>query len=455
MRKGFKKLAAVALSAGMLMSSFASGVTAQEKTKETKEVKKGTVITDFKEVTDVEELVPGTQYFFSLKKYGVEDAVAKLPSGSAILQFAGTDVEEAVEAGTFEINLDYYESFESYVQYQYEQLAMMYPTTEEGVFELFSEMLGQKITSWDDIVEANPGIDSVYPTIDAFMASIRLEYEEYLVEMQEEFSGGESGFLEENGCTTWDEFTKKKLDEYNNQIPTLVNSFKSDYVQKEQEGYVSVIQRGSGFDSCDFGTIAYLTKETEVMKEQLEETDDEWNTSFEGAGWYFGCDGGGVGYVGPFYLYSYNVAEFTEDDLIITFAKDWKEPTTAAKVRREDITLSIIVDGEEIYIPFYDITDPSVDPANDDTTITIKVGQIEKVIKVCDVESGEIEKDVQVSAGAPIVGLEDAIDALKKAVLTEAELKLVANGVDVDIYMTVASKKAEELGEDKARDDQS
>lgn len=42
------------------------------------------------------------------------------------------------------------------------------------------------------------------------------------------------------------------------------------------------------------------------------------------------------------------------------------------------------------------------------------------------------------------------IDALKETVLTEAELKLVKNGVDVDIYMTVVGKKTEELGEDKA-----
>ena len=82
MRKGFKKLVAVALSAGMLMSSFASGVTAQEKTKETKEVKKGTVIYGFKEVTDVTKFVAGQQYFFSLTEYNEEGAVAALPEGS-------------------------------------------------------------------------------------------------------------------------------------------------------------------------------------------------------------------------------------------------------------------------------------------------------------------------------------------------------------------------------------
>ena len=446
MKKGFKKLVAVALSAGLFASSFAGGVTVQAE--DAKEVKKGTVITDFKEVKDVNELEPGIQYFFSTKQYGVEDAVAALPAGSAVLQFAGTDVEEAIEAGTFEINHDYYESFESYVQFQYEQLAMNYPLTEEAVFGLFSGELGQEITSWEDLVEANPSIGSAYPTIDAMMADIRSGYEECLAELQEDFSGGESGFLEENECATWDEFVEEEWHKYNDQIDGLVRSFENSYVQKDQDGYVSIIQRGSGFDSCDFGTIAYLENSTEEIKQQI--SNGGWESSVDGPGWYYGCCGSLVGYVGPFYLYSYNIAEFTEDDLIITFAKDWKEPTTAAKVRKKDITLSIIVDGEEICIPFYDITDPSVDPTNDDTTITLKVGQIEKVIEVCNVEAGEIEKDVQISEGAPTVGLEDAVDALKETVLTEAELKLVASGVDVDIYMTVVSKKAEELGEDKA-----
>ena len=449
MRKRLKKLTAVVLTAGMFASSlFVNGVTA--KAEEETGLKKGTVISDFKEITDVKDLEAGKEYFFSLEKFGVEDAVAALPKGSAILKFAGTDVKEGVEAGTFEIYPDYYESFDSYVQYMHDELAMYFPLTEEAVYELIAMQSGFVPTSWDEVLEkAGPEFAEMYPTVEDYIEDSKKQYEEELANMEKRygFSKGESAFLEKKGFDTWKEFAEYEIeDRITGEIPYLEDSFSSDYVQQEQDGYVAVVQRGSGFDECNFGTIAYLVEETEEIKADAE----NFESKFEGEGWYYGCNGGAVGYVGPFYLYSYKVVEFVEDDLIITFADDWQAPTTAAKIGKKDVTLSVVVDGEEIFIPFFELTDSSVDPTNDDTTITLKVGEIEKVVEVCNVEPGDVETDVQIGEGAPTVGLEDAVDALKEAVLTEAELKLVGNGVDIDIYMTVVGKEAENLGDDKA-----
>ena len=464
MRKTFKKLAAVTLTAGMLVSSFTSGVIAQEETEEAKEVKKGTVITGFKEITDANELEPGNSYFFSIEKCDVEDAVASLPEGSAILQFAGTDVEKAVEDGTFitaemkEIMDEYYAELEaklvSYEAYRQSELAEYgldkIPTTEEEACEhcaIWLLEMDYVPESWEEMLEIVSWLEDEYPTAADYISYVQYQYEGFLMYLPE----SEEEFLAEYDCS-WDEYANSLFEEAREElegdIAYLPEDFADEGIQQEQQGYVTVVQRGEGFDECTFGTIAYLTEETETMREQLEE---EWSESeYEGPGWYYGCYGGYVGYVGPFYLYSYKVNEFTEDELIITFAEGWEAPTVATTLTKDELTLSVVIDGEEIFIPFFELADADVDPTNEDTTITITVGEIEKVVEVCNIEAGEVEKDVQISEGAPTVGLEDAVEELKETVLTEAELKLVANGLDIDIYMTVVGKEVADLGEDKA-----
>ena len=71
-------------------------------------------------------------------------------------------------------------------------------------------------------------------------------------------------------------------------------------------------------------------------------------------------------------------------------------------------------------------------------------------MEVCNVDPGEVDKDVQIEEGAPTVDLDNGVDELKQTVLTEAENKLVQTGVSIDIYLTVANKDEAELGEDKA-----
>ena len=57
MRKCFKKLTAVVMALGLMATPFANVKIAKA---EDAEIKKGTVITGFKEVKDASELVPGT-----------------------------------------------------------------------------------------------------------------------------------------------------------------------------------------------------------------------------------------------------------------------------------------------------------------------------------------------------------------------------------------------------------
>ena len=450
------KAMAVVLSAGLLASIFTdvTPVKAEEA------IKKGTVITDFKEITDVKDLEPGVQYFFSIEEFGAEDAVAALPEGSAILHFAGTDVDKAVEDGTFitaEIK-EYFDeleaslvSYEAYRQFMLESKGLdKIPTNEQEACEYVAKEvgLGTVPTSWAKVIEILPGLAEYYPTVDKFIAVAKEQLEAF----EKDYPKDVNAFLAEEGYLSWSEFAQETFEyeyqDYVEYIGCLPDAFGEGYTQQEQQGYVAVVQSGEGFDGCPYGTIAYLTEETETMRNQLAQ---KWSDSaYDGAGWYYGCDGGGVGYVGPFYLYSYKVNEFTADDLIITFVDGWTEPTTATTVTKDDLTLSVVIDGEEIFIPFFELGDSYVDPTNEDTTITLTVGEIEKEVEVCNVEPGEIGKDVQIEEGAPAVSLENAVEALKDAVLTEAEHKLVASGVNIDIYMTVAGKDADEIGEDKA-----
>lgn len=442
MRKRLKKLTAVVLTAGMFASSlFVNGVTA--KAEETTVLKKGTVIYDFKEITDVDDLEVMGRYFLSPVEFDSTDAVAALPEGSAILQFAGTDVNKAVADGSFKspeyLEISYYVpelrmeleaieaefgSYDNYRQSMIDGIESKYPQTEEGVYKFFSENLGLEITSWEQILEIageeEPEFVDVFPTIDVFI--------EYMAEFYEK---------------EINRYPEDKEDFLYSEIYDLPWCFEDVYQQ--QDGYVAVIQSGEGFDDCLFGTIAYL----EELIMPSAETGDE-NSENSQAGWYYACAYGGVSYVGPFHAYSYKVGEFIEDDLIITFAEDWQTPTAATTVTKDDLALSVVIDGEEIFIPFYALTDASVDPENNDTTITLTVGDIVKEVEVCNIEPGEVDKDVQIEEGAPTVGLEDAIDTLKETVLTEAEHKLVESGVNIDIFMTVAGKDEDELGEDKA-----
>ena len=196
MRKGFKKLAAVALSAGLFASSFA-GIT-PVKADETNAVKKGTVITDFKEITDVKDLVPGVQYFFSTEEYGAEDAVASLPNGSAILQFAGTNLDKAIEDGTFMFPeekeyLAALVTLETYADYRiYMREFLGIPSTEQEAYEYIAKRVGlSKVpTSWEELLELAPGSMGEIASISQFITLMNEDFEEDYPESEESFLRG-------------------------------------------------------------------------------------------------------------------------------------------------------------------------------------------------------------------------------------------------------------------------
>ena len=178
MKKGFKKLVAVALSAGLFASSFAGGVTVQAE--DAKEVKKGTVITDFKEVKNVNDLVPGTQYFFSTEEFGAEDAVAALPDGSAILQFAGTNLDKAIEDGGFlppedREYLAALETLETYADYRvYMKGLLGVPTTEQEAYEIIDRPKKLKIRY--KIPELLEGIPLAVLILSIFSPCLYIQY---------------------------------------------------------------------------------------------------------------------------------------------------------------------------------------------------------------------------------------------------------------------------------------
>ena len=349
MKKIITKAMAVVLSAGLFVSAFANSTIV--KADESSNEPTGTVIYGF-EVVD--EFVPGSRYFFSTVAYGENDAVAELPDGSAILQFAGTDVDEALESGTFVV--PEYEDNSSYSQ---------------------------------SVIDALPG----------------------------NYSG-------------WAEWL-------------------------ENCGYVAVIQRGQGFDGCAFGVITTQS----VMLSAIAEGE---NAETESA-WYYTCAyGSGSGIVGPFYAYTYSVGEFTKNDLIINFVGE--TPNVATYIDEEDIRLSVVIDGEEIFIPFFEVTEDYVDPENDDNTITLTVGEVVVEVQVCnvspEVDSPEVDvdfnKETAVTTDSPLPGVtfnntkEELLN--NSNIFTDAEKEQIANGVSSKVWLEVGNTDANAVApEDRAQ----
>lgn len=435
MRKTLKKLSAVALTAGMLVSSFTSGIAAQE---ETKELKKGTVVYGLEEVTDVADLTVGERYLFTSAIYGADDAMVELPSNSAIFIYGGDDIDKAMETGSLRYVPEYLESYEIYRPYIIAELRSDYALTPEEVYKKIAEDFPDAPvpTSWEEVCELDSYYKGEYGSGEKGLNKYIAEQQEYYDLGLEYYPESEADFLELEEFDTWDDFVTYQMRGTDYKLSDMDWYYYVKCTQKDdRDGYITVIEHGEGFHSCEFYTMAYLEAEE--------------NANAEVSGWYCGCYLGCVSYEGPYYMYSYKEVEFTADDLIVTYRDGWKNPTEATTVVNEDITLSIMVDDEEIIIPSFAFKDADVDPINSDTTITVAVGEVEKEVVVCKVDPGEVDKDVQIFEGAPTVALEDEVEELKEVVLTEEDLELIESGVNVDIYMTVAGKDEEDLGEDK------
>ncbi|MBR5571847.1 MAG: hypothetical protein IKV99_04325 [Oscillospiraceae bacterium] len=146
--------------------------------------------------------------------------------------------------------------------------------------------------------------------------------------------------------------------------------------QTVRDGYVSVMQAGPGFDGCNYGTIAYFDFEGTKCTNS-----GSFPDTYDGKAWYYGCNYGGVYYVGPFYAYTYHEGEYDADDISASY-KEGKKPSGAATVTLDDIDVTINVDGALVSVGagFVTITEAQVNPAQNDNQITLSVGGITKTI---------------------------------------------------------------------------
>ena len=125
--------------------------------------------------------------------------------------------------------------------------------------------------------------------------------------------------------------------------------------------YVSVVKKGSGFDNCSSGRIEYNSSDSS---------------------WHYWCSGGAVQNRGPFYAYSFSTDTFTEDDISAEVSGDVVTKDTVKTYVKEDISVYVTVNGTKYSIPYYTLTDGTIDmPAGDDE-ITVTVGSISKTVQI-------------------------------------------------------------------------
>lgn len=131
------------------------------------------------------------------------------------------------------------------------------------------------------------------------------------------------------------------------------------------QGNVHVEQSGAGFDGCTDGHIGYLTRSGKT-------------------GWYYGCSVGGATNVGPFYVYSYSTATFSDSDITVEVTDAFDVPTSRRSYTdSNDLTgllVKIRVNGQEFNVPYFTVAsrDNSVDPATGDTSVILNIGGVEK-----------------------------------------------------------------------------
>lgn len=134
----------------------------------------------------------------------------------------------------------------------------------------------------------------------------------------------------------------------------------SDPDSSKTDGYVDVINKGSGFDSCMGGGIRYT-----------------------GNGWQYACNAGGVKYnaTGPFRVYSFTSYDYTADN--VSASLNINDPSVQNKINRgeftitnSELTMKVTVGGKTYTVPEYtvDPSDSTMNLLNGDNTVKVKVG---------------------------------------------------------------------------------
>ena len=389
-----KKVLALVLALVMTLSLLPVTAMANEPTQQ--------IFWGFEEITSVDQMEIGKNYIFFTEAYDTNAVVTGLPDGSAILNYGGTDytltdnfaispfimegyayMEEVLvdettwDALMSEERIDY-EEIRSYAEEEFEYAYGSAPTEEEldtFLWKMLSEAVYDMLYYEDD---------HDYEIYYAFMEFTSLEdYNAWAADYSSDaiqFQSLEAicdyinsvrcpsaaDIKEKYGKATWEETIKAYITDLAQEEHKyeLLEGFGEDgsCSQDERDGYVTVMQAGPGFDECYYGTIAYIDYYGET-------------------GWYYGCNWGGVCNVGPFYAYTYNEGEFKTDD-IAAFYKPGKEPTAATTVTLDDIDVTVNVNGASVSVGegFVEFIDATVDPTQNDNSITLSVGGIEKTI---------------------------------------------------------------------------
>lgn len=344
MRKTVKKVVSMVMALSLILSILVVGtISASAK------AAKGTIYYDFKEKTDVSQLTEGEQYMFLKASYGTKEAVVDIPDGSALLKYLGTDVD-----GEF---------------YFTDQIT---GEQEEYLDDAFGgEMYyadGTKMADGVvDVIEAGQGFDGCLGGTIAFVNS------NVIINLVKD---GRTEYAYVN--ITKDEYMAQLDDE------------EKEYAQEEYEWLTEM------YESDPDEAIMYLQYFGLSCSElpSYEEFESAYfDMYFQRAvlqckpnvnSWWYGCNGGGVSFVGPFYLMTYKTAEFTADDINAYMKDGFSIPKTKTVVTPEQVVVSITIDGVEYDVPYYSISkdNNTLSTKDNDLTIDVMVGDVAKTVTV-------------------------------------------------------------------------
>lgn len=322
MKKALALILAVVMLCAISTTAFA------ETTTEETYAEKGMIFTNFVEKTDISELEVGKKYLLDSAVYNESDYLYQLPDEVAYVAYAGTDYATAnwYSDDCYEIAKDYYnklaESAEKNRQSRYDKLISDGMTESEALKDSRIESYNSRISDYKAKANSKEELDS------------------YLSKVADKF--------------------KVRLDK------------KSDfYAEGYNQGYVAVIASGKEFDSCRFGTIGYLPKNSAIK-------DDKGNatTTTEDA-WYYACDAGGVKYVGPYHLYEVTGYAVTTENIVIRL-HEGIEPKEGLALTNDQVDVFVLADGKEIKISDYSLINTKVENGN----IVVAVSGVKATAKV-------------------------------------------------------------------------
>lgn len=416
----FKKATAVALTTAMAAAGVV-GLNAKPVLAGAKEPVKGKLYCNFRERTSVDELEVGKDYIFLGTHYNDGEAVIDLPSGSAVLRFAGKfDASKKVKDEYWWGTSYYYDGDEIVPGSLWEGIEMpeYMMLSEEGNeddMELSDFYAGGMQNFYDGaviVVERGTGFDSCLAGTIAYMKDddidlvwcgkkdvSEMSFEEYCNRpITESLSGWEyDNAINEYGLT--DDAT------YLEYLEAVVKKDYEEYLEwATEEGeeilsFEEYIEYDWGISSIEeYARSRYNREYIEIVNGRYS--------------WRYGCDGGGVSYVGPMYLYEYDTEEFTADDITVKMKSGFEVPATETVVSTDSVIMYVTIKGVEYAVPGFTILpeNNTLSVADNDYTITVEFGGVTKEIVVG--EAKDSHKNF-------LDGATESLDTIEKVVLED------------------------------------